>query len=416
MKKKTFFGLIGLLAVMIVVLAIYFKMADSHKSDSDKDPGVSVAGSVTPEPDTTTEEPTTEYVEPITITLSAVGDMLMHGGVSSPAVQADGSYNYDYLFDHVRDIIQGSDIAVVNEEVIFGGNELGIIGYPMFNVRTELGDALVNNGFDVVLHATNHTLDQHDTGVFNTINFWKNNHPDTSYLGIHDSAEDAAKITVKDVNGIKIAMLNYTYGLNGFEVPANEPYLVDLMTDANKDKIADDIARAKELSDFVVVYPHWGTEYNMGISDEQHAWAEFFAEQGVDLVIGTHPHVVEPVEWVESSNGHKMLVYYSLGNFVSIQYYNYSMLGGLAKVSITKDSTGTYVSNYDMDFLVTHYTSGRTAVTTYLLDEYTDELAASHAILTEPGPDFMAINQYYPFTVEGLKSLAKTICPDLAKY
>ncbi|MGN0375854.1 MAG: CapA family protein, partial [Butyrivibrio sp.] len=108
------------------------------------------------------------------------------------------------------------------------------------------------------------------------------------------------------------------------------------------------------------------------------------------------------------------LVYYSLGNFVSIQYYNFSMLGGMAQVSITKDASGTYISSYDMDFLVTHYTAGRTAVTTYFLDDYTDELAAQHAILIEPNEKYMNVNKNYPFTVEGLKALARQICPDLA--
>ena len=185
------------------------------------------------------------------------------------------------------------------------------------------------------------------------------------------------------------------------------------MTDSTKDKIAADIAKAKEISDFVIVFPHWGTEYNLGTDDSQKSWAKFFADNGVDLVIGTHPHVVEPVEWIDRADGGKMLVYYSLGNFVSVQYYNFSRLGGMAKVSITKDSSGTYISDYGMNFLITHYTAGRGAITTYFLDNDTDELASQHAILTEPSEKFMEVNKNYPFTVAGLKALAKSICPDL---
>lgn len=367
------------------------------------------------QPETTVPEPTTEYIEPVTVSLVAIGDMLMHAGASIPALQPDGSYNYDYLFSNVRGVIEAADIAVVNNEVIMGGNEIGNVGYPCFNVRTELGDAQVRAGFDVILGATNHTMDQNASGILNCVNFWKNTHPDTAVLGIHGSAEEASRVYVREVNGIRIAMLNYTYGTNGIPVPEGYEYAVDLMTEATKPKIAEEIARAKEISDFVIVYPHWGTEYNLGISDEQTAWAGFFAEQGVDLIIGTHPHVIEPVQWVEASNGHRMLVYYSLGNFVSIQYYNYSMLGGMAKVSITKDSEGTRISGYDMDFLVTHYTSGRTAVTTYFLDQYTDELAASHAILVEPPEKYAAVNAGYPFTVSGLKNIAKTVCPEFTE-
>lgn len=371
---------------------------------------------VTPAAEPATEsEPATEYVEPVTVSLVAVGDMLMHAGASMPAVQPDGSYNYDYLFANVKSVIESADIAVVNNEVIMAGNELGNIGYPCFNVRTELGDSEVRAGFDVILGATNHTMDQNASGIINCVNFWKTAHPGTSVLGIHDSAEGASDICVRDINGVRIAMLNYTYGTNGIPVPSGYEYTVDLMTDATRQKIADDIARAKAVSDFVIVYPHWGTEYNLGISEEQTAWAKFFAEQGADLIIGTHPHVIEPVQWVEGSNGHKALVYYSLGNFVSIQYYNYSMLGGMAKVSITKDAGGTRISDYDMDFLVTHYTSGRTAVTTYFLSQYTDELAASHAILVEPPENYAAVNAGYPFTIAGLKNLAKSVCPEFAK-
>lgn len=356
------------------------------------------------------------HVDPVTISITAIGDMLMHAGASMPAVQADGSYNYDYLFANVKDSIQAADMAVVNEEVIFGGNELGLLGYPHFNVRDELGHSLVNAGFDTVLFATNHAIDQHASGILNTINFWETNYPDITYLGIHESQEHSDNIVIKEIEGIKVALLNYTYSLNGFNLPSDMPYLVDLMTKYTKEEVAADIAKAEELADFVIVFPHWGTEYVLEETEEQQEWAQLFVDNGADLIIGTHPHVVEPVEWVEGKNGNKALVYYSLGNFVSIQYYNFSMLGGMAEVSITKDSSGTYISDYDMEFLVTHYTPGRTQVTTYFLDDYTDELASQHAILTEPGEKYMNVNKNYPFTVEGLKALAEQICPDLADY
>lgn len=354
--------------------------------------------------------------EPETITLVSVGDMLMHAGASIPAMKSDGSYNYDYLFENVSWKVKTADLAVVNNEVIMGGNELGNIGYPNFNVRTEMGDAEVRAGFDVVLAATNHTLDKEMKGVSNTIRFWKENYPDISLLGIHDSREDAEVITVREIKGIKVALLNYTYGLNGYTIPEGYEYAIDMLTDDNKDNIISDIKKAGEMADFVIVFPHWGTEYTFTPDESQKKWAQIMTEAGADLIIGAHPHVVQPVEWVTSSNGNRALVYYSLGNFVSIQYYNFSMLGGMADVSITKDNTGTYISAYDMDFLVTHYTSGRTAVTTYFLDDYTDELAGNHAIHVEPGEKYMAVNAAYPFTVEGLKKLAKSICPELAEY
>lgn len=365
-------------------------------------------------PETATEPVTEPDIEPVTINLVSVGDMLMHASASNPALQPDGSYNYDYLFEHVKSEISSADIAISNNEVIMGGNEKGNIGYPTFNVRTELGDAQVKAGFDVFLCATNHTMDQGVNGVFNCLDYWKTSHPEAAIIGAYQTKEEQDNIYVKDVNGIKIALLNYTYGTNGISVPAKHPYAVNLMNENTRPEIADDIQRAKELADFVIVFPHWGIEYNLSVTSEQEQWAQWFADMGVDLIIGTHPHVVEPVKWIEGSSGNKTLVYYSLGNFVSVQYYNYSMLGGMAKVSITKDSNGTYISSADLDFLVTHYTSGRSVITTYFLDDYTDDLAKQHAILFEPSDKYMAVNASYPFTVAGLKALAKSICPDMA--
>ena len=152
---------------------------------------------------TTPPEP---EAEPVTITMTAVGDMLMHAGASLPAVQSDGSYNYDYLFSNVLEEIQAADIAVVNQEVVFGGNEKGNIGYPCFNVRSEQGDALVKAGFDVVLHATNHTMDQGAAGIHSTIEFWKN-YPDTTVLGIHENEESYNTVNIMEVDGIKVALL-----------------------------------------------------------------------------------------------------------------------------------------------------------------------------------------------------------------
>lgn len=377
--------------------------------------------------ESTTQETNTEEITeaaatiaPVEINLVAVGDMLLHGGIHNSSLQADGSYDYTHVFEHTMDRIAAADIAVANQEVILGGVELGVSSYPTFNSPQAFGDALVDTGFDVILHASNHTMDKDTVGVLNTIHFWKEKHPDITYLGINESPEERSEIPVVDVNGIRIAMLNYTYGLNGFTLPGDKPYLVNLMDEWHKEQIAEDLHNARELADFVIVYPHWGTEYVLNATDEQRTWAQFFADNGADLIIGTHPHVVEPVEWITAADGRQTLVYYSLGNYISIQYYNYSMLGGFAEVTIRKDSEGTYVSDYDMDFLVTHYTAGRTEMTTYFLSDYTDDMASRHAILTEPyqgqyAEGYRNVNQWYPFTVEGLWNLAKQICPQFVE-
>ena len=377
------------------------------------------ASTVEPVSDETSAEETTEVtatVAPVSVNLIAVGDMLLHGGIHNSALQADGSYNYAHVFEHTKDRIAAADIAVANQEVILGGVELGVSSYPQFNSPQDFGDALVDAGFDVILHASNHTMDKDTVAVLNTIHFWKEKHPDITFLGINENQEERNTIRIVEKDGVKLAMLNYTYGLNGFSLPSDKPYLVNLMDEAHKTEIAEDLKKAREEADFVIVYPHWGTEYVLEATDEQKQWAQFFADNGADLIIGTHPHVVEPVEWITASDGRQTLVYYSLGNYISIQYYNYSMLGGFAEVTITKDSSGTYISDYDMDFLVTHYTAGRTEMTTYFLSDYTDELASRHAILTEPyagqyAESYRNVNQWYPFTVDGLWNLARQICP-----
>ena len=215
---------------------------------------VTTEESTTEEQTTTEPEPTTEEVKPVEISLVAVGDMLLHGGIHNSSLQPDGSYDYTHVFEHTIDKISAADIAVANQEVILGGVEIGVSSYPSFNSPQEFGTALVNTGFDVVLHASNHTMDKDSVAILNTINFWKNTHPQITYLGIHDSAEDQNTIKIVEKDGIKIAMLNYTYGLNGIPLPESKPYVVDLLDEA---KIKKDLEQAKELADFIIVYPHW---------------------------------------------------------------------------------------------------------------------------------------------------------------
>ena len=234
--------------------------------------------------DSTTAEASTEVtatVAPVSVNLIAVGDMLLHGGIHNSSLQPDGSYNYAHVFEHTKDRIAAADIAVANQEVILGGVELGVSSYPAFNSPQAFGDALVDTGFDVILHASNHTMDKDTVGVLNTIHFWKEKHPDTTFLGINENEDERDTIRIVEKDGIKIAMLNYTYGLNGFSLPADKPYLVNLMDDAHKTEIAQDMKNAREQADFVIVYPHWGTEYMLEATDEQKQWAQFFADNGV---------------------------------------------------------------------------------------------------------------------------------------
>lgn len=321
------------------------------------------------------------------ISIIMVGDILLHTPVAKSGMQEDGSYNFDAVFENVKDEIAAADLAIVNQEVIIGGEELGITGYPSFNAPYELGDALVDAGFDVVLHATNHTLDKGGKGVNNCIDFWKSNYPDIAILGINESEEEQDNnIYVYEQDGISVAILNYTYGTNGIPMPKEMPYAVNLL---DEEKVTEDIKKAEELADFTIVCPHWGTEYRLTSSAEQERWTDIFLENGADLVIGTHPHVIEPIEWVSDDNGNEMLVYYSLGNFVNWtsgtgEGVANRMVGGMAEVTISKNEDGeVYISDYGVEPIVCHLSEGTNGVTTYLLSEYSQQLAAENMIIMQ---------------------------------
>ena len=318
------------------------------------------------------------------VTLTMAGDILLHTRIHDCSVQEDGSYNYDAIFSNLQEEISSADIALVNQEVLIGGKELGISGYPSFNAPYELGDALVDAGFDVVLHATNHALDKGKKGLLNTIAFWGEQYPEVAVLGIHDSVEDQEELFVVEMNGIRIAILNYTYGTNGISMPKDMPYAVDMLLE---DAVMEDLERAEELADFVIVCPHWGTEYRLTPDKSQKKWTEIFLEHGVDLVLGTHPHVIEPIEWMTNTEtGEQMLVYYSLGNFVNWTSGTGDgtanrMVGGLADVSIELDEQGkAYIAEYGVKAVVCHVENRTNGITVYPLSEYTEEMAQKNAI------------------------------------
>ncbi len=329
------------------------------------------------------------------VNIIMVGDILLHTPVEEAAKNdVTGKYDFDFIFDHSRQKISSADIAIVNQEVIIGGEELGVSGYPAFNAPYEIGDALYDAGFDVVCHATNHALDKGKKGIVNCLGYWRNNHPGMLVTGIYDNEKDAAaeSIPVIERNGIKVAILNYTYGTNGISAPKDMPYAVSML---DKGRVITQLDLAEQIADFTIVCPHWGTEYNLGISNDQKKWMNIFREHGADVVIGTHPHVIEPMAFYEDedttkiSNNHgngDMPVFYSLGNFVNWTSGKGSgvanrMVGGMADITISRKADGEVsVDSFAVRNYVCHVGSGDENVTVYPLEQYTPELAAQNEI------------------------------------
>lgn len=334
----------------------------------------------------------------VEIELMMVGDVLMHDNVLKSGLSADGKYSFDHLFKNILSDIQHADIRIANQETILVGEKFGFSGYPRFGSPFSLGDAEADAGFNVILHATNHALDKGLKGIESCCDFWSASHPEIAVLGINRTKHEYNRIYVYEKNGFRVAILNYTFESNVLPLPKSKPYCLNMF---DREKMLTDIKTAKQSADMVVVCPHWGTEYITSTDTNQREWTEFFLFAGVDVVIGTHPHVLEPVEMLYDTSGHSMLVYYSLGNFISNQLEMPRLIGGMAKITLVKDKGGCYISRYSLVPTVTHKEFGYKGFTSYKLADYTDTLADRNNIKTADG--------FSEFSV----SYASALCSDV---
>ncbi len=320
--------------------------------------------------------PATEEAQaPVQIELAMIGDILQHSGVYQSGFYDDGTRNYDHIFAHLGDQLDGADIKVLNQETLLGGESFGFSGYPTFNGPQEMGDAEVKAGFNVILRATNHAVDMGYEGLSSEMSYWHTQHPEVAVIGAVDPNDSSASIDdvyIFEKDGFKVALLNYTYDLNGFEDPKG------VVSTLDEDHVRKTVTAANEMADMVVVFPHWGEEYNLVPVQSQYDMANIFMECGADVIIGGHPHVIEPVEILTASDGRKVPCFWSVGNFVSTQADNENLIGGVAHVTLLKDADGTCsVTACSFVPTVTHKGVG-TDMTTYLLRDYNDELASTN--------------------------------------
>lgn len=254
-----------------------------------------------------------------------------------------GGSDFDFLYENMRDVIAESDIAVINQETPLVNDPALYGDYPRFGTPIQVGEALANAGFDVVTCATNHALDRGTEGIDTTKAFFLEEH--MKCLGIQASGDtDYHPYEIFVRNGVRFALLNYTYGTNGLRLPEENPNMVHLLDD--EDKITNDIEMAKAESDFVIVFVHWGTEYAEKPDDFQQKWTRIFADNKVDVVVGTHPHAIQPYEVIRSDDGHEMLVYYSIGNYISAQPEESCVKGGMASFTVSLTPEGYKVTEY----------------------------------------------------------------------
>ena len=258
-----------------------------------------------------------------------VGDALIHSNVYEDARGTDGSYDFKPMLEQIKPISIKYDLKYYNQETILGGVTLGYSSYPRFNSPTEVGDAFLDAGFNLVSLATNHTMDKGEAGVINSVNYWKSKE-NVVYSGQWTSNEEREESHVYNINGISYAFFSYTTWTNGLETPAGKEYLNNVYS---PEKAAADIAKVKDLADVIIVAMHWGTEYSLGVSSQQTEIANYLSSLGVNLIIGAHPHVVDPVEYI---NDGKTFVIYSLGNFISDQIGIERLTGLMMEVTIKK--------------------------------------------------------------------------------
>ena len=376
---------IGLICsvVVLVLLVFVFHQLDYHLVQKPADQAAEEAARKKEEAEAAAKAP-----EVYTANVVAVGDNLYHDSLIESGKSDSGTWNYDKIYENVKSEIQAADLAMVDQETVFTTDHNAVSGYPSFATPTEVGDALINAGFDVIESATNHIDDYGYDYLSQTLNYWKTSHSDIPVLGIHETEEDASSVKVLDVNGIKISFLDYTYSTNNSGVLEGKDYMVDIF---EKDKVSSMIQKAKENSDVLIFVAHWGKEMEPMPTEYEKEWATFLMQQGVDVVIGGHPHILQPYGTMSDKEGHSMLIFYSLGNFVSTQESFDTLLEGMGCFTIQKTvkdgETSFEIINPEVKPMVMHYNKEAGVFSPYMLSDYTEELASQHELRTVLGDD-----------------------------
>lgn len=371
MKKQEKIIII-ILIITFICLFTLFQYKENNFSNIKKGSLNSVNNNVT------IKEEEKEVVKELNLVM--VGDAILHKSVYNDALRLANwnGYNFEEQLSIIKPYIENYDLAYYNQETILGGTKLGLSDYPTFNSPQEFGDAMIKTGFNLVSLATNHTMDRRVDAVKSSRTYW-NSQRDVHAVGSYTSYDEKNEIetSVLTKNDITYAILNYTYGTNG--MPVYEDYYVNVWpTDLSinninndskyqeyKNVVKESIQKIRDKVDILIVAMHWGVEYTHTPTAYEKDMAKFLADNNVDIVIGTHPHVIQPVEWIDNT-----LVFYSLGNFISAQYQNdgscknYKCVVGLMsslniKKTIKGNQTKIEINNIENDLIYTYYSNWR---------------------------------------------------------
>ena len=320
-----------------------------------------------------------------TVRFSATGDNLIHSKIYQQAAAravGDAAYSFDYCYANLVPFYSDFDVNWINQETLCT-DELAPSTYPCFSTPGDCARALYRAGFRVFSLSNNHTYDKGAYGIAATLRFWASMPADVVTTGLWRGEADYGTIPLHTVNGVTIAYLSYTEHTNG--IPRSSAMEANVLYTSQTDVIEQQVRQAAQLADFVVVGVHWGVEDSHTITGAQRALAQQLADWGADVIVGTHPHVLQNAGWLTAEDGRRVFAAYSLGNFLSTQSKKDQLIGAVLTLRLQKTTSpdGTVqleVLDPQLHPTVTHYGAGKSDVRAYLYRDYTPELAAAHGV------------------------------------
>lgn len=355
--------ILAVLTLILIVVAIYtfYPKKDTKKVEPEENSNSNVEPEPVPEP----------VPQPKKMSLVMVGDALIHGAVYLDAQTGAGKYDFSKMLTSVSAMIKPYDLRYYNQESIIGGGAPQ--HYPRLNTPDAFGENMVSAGFNMVSLANNHTLDKNESGVLYSNKFWAKQES-VIKTGTFNSWEERDTVPIYEQNGIKYAFLSYTMMTNGLKTPAGKEYLVNVYSEEVAKK---DIDAAKEKgAEVIIVAMHWGEEYTHVPTQSQKNVAKYLSSQGVNLIIGSHPHVIQPIAYEGNT-----LVIYSLGNFISAQKVLglekiIGLLVGL-EIVVEPDST-VHFENINKELLYTYYNNANKNFKVIPFKELDDSILKNH--------------------------------------